>query len=211
MMVKRSRLSRSGTKARSSRLKTAFLGITSGGWNANSTTYEHAGKTNTDYVWEKRGIDEGVMITLSDAWLGKPIMKEGYLVQLKKFTPAAGGHRTNIETVATRKSTEIETALKQAAGLMKLAEMKGTPKGAKFVWETPDKSWRWEATKYQGNGIFFGKVTSPYVPEGEWGTWYVWEVEENAKLVAGDRDALAKMKKNSERAQTLQKALLGGR
>lgn len=210
-MVKRSRLSRSGTKPRSSRLKTASLGVTSGGWTVIPKTYEHAGRTITDYIWEKRGADVGYIVTLSDAWLGKPEYKEGYLVQLKSFIPMVGGHRKNIVTIMTKKSTDIQDALNKAAGLVRYADKDKSVKQGKFVWETPDKSWRWEATKYQGNGIFFGKVTSPYVPEGEWGTWYVWEVEQNAKLVAGDRDALAKMKKKSERAQTLQKALLGGR
>lgn len=211
-MNRKSRLSSSGRKPRSSRLKAESLGVTSGGWVAEVKKHFHPAHGEiVSYTWEKRGIDSGLLIVLGEAWLGKD-NRQGYLVSLKEFTPVAGGHRMVGETIKQLKSTNIQTALNQASELMVYADkLKKQPKTGKFVWETPDKSWRWEATKYQGNGIFFGKVTSPYVPEGEWGTWYVWEVEQNAKLVSGDKEKLTEMKKKSERAQTLQKALLGGR
>jgi hypothetical protein len=165
----------------------------------------------TDHLWEKRGIDEGIIVTMSEgAWLGKPEMREGYIIGLKKFTPLAGGHRTNIQNIEMRKAVTVESALKNANELILIGDKKYSPKRqAKFVWQTSDKTWKWEATKYEGNGIFFGKVTSPIVPEGEWGTWYVWEVEQHAKLIEGDSGLLAKLKEKSKKAQRMQQAILG--
>jgi hypothetical protein len=80
-------------------------------------------------------------------------------------------------------------------------------KKVSFKWELPDKSWTWEATRYEGNGIFFGKVTSPFVPEGEWGTWYLWEIERNgARLVKGDKAFIVQVKKRSAKTMEVQKS-----
>lgn len=71
-------------------------------------------------------------------------------------------------------------------------------KKVNFVWAVP--GWRWEATHYNGHGIFFGRVTSPYVPQGEYGTWYLWEIEgSGARLVKGDKKKLDEIKKKKYR------------
>lgn len=64
--------------------------------------------------------------------------------------------------------------------------------------------------RYEGHGIFYGVVTSPYVPTGEYGTWYIWEIEEvGAKLVKGDRKKLDEIRKKSEKARKMQKFMMG--
>lgn len=79
-----------------------------------------------------------------------------------------------------------------------------------FVWKLPDGSWKWEAMKYEGNGIFYGKVTSPIVPDGEYGTWYIWDVEQNGGvLIQGNPKTYQEIKKTSQKAQQLQKSVLG--
>jgi hypothetical protein len=82
-------------------------------------------------------------------------------------------------------------------------------KKVNFVWKSGN--WTWEANKYEGNGIFFGKVTSPYTPEGEWGTWYLWEIEEQgAKLIKGDQTLLDVLKEKIGRDKIkMQKVLMG--
>jgi len=77
-----------------------------------------------------------------------------------------------------------------------------------FVWKVG--GWTWEAEKYEGNGIFFGKVTSPIVPEGEYGTWYLWEIEnEGAKLVKGNSAELEMLKEKIKKDVTkLQQVIL---
>jgi hypothetical protein len=78
-----------------------------------------------------------------------------------------------------------------------------------FVWKVAN--WTWEASRYEGNGIFYGKVTTPYVPEGEWGTWYLWEIEEQgAKLVRGNKIELDVIReKRKKDTMKLQKVLMG--
>lgn len=79
-----------------------------------------------------------------------------------------------------------------------------------FVWELPLTTWRWEASHYEGNGIFFGKVSSPFVPKGEYGNWYLWEIEqEGAILVKGDKTLLAKIRIQSQKKKRVQN-LFGG-
>jgi len=83
-------------------------------------------------------------------------------------------------------------------------------KNVSFKWKN-NVGWTWEATKYEGNGVFFGKVTSPYVTDGEYGTWYLWELEESGsgvRLVEGDAGLLAKIRKYSEKSMLIQKAIL---
>jgi hypothetical protein len=77
-----------------------------------------------------------------------------------------------------------------------------------FVWKLAN--WTWEAQKYEGNGIFYGKVTTPYVPEGEYGTWYLWEIEEQgAKLVRGNKIELDVIReKRKKDVMKLQKILM---
>jgi hypothetical protein len=81
-------------------------------------------------------------------------------------------------------------------------------KKVNFVWKAGN--WTWEATKYEGNGIFFGKVTSPYVPEGEYGTWYLWQIEEQgAKLVRGNKVELDVIReKRKKDVMKLQKIMM---
>jgi hypothetical protein len=77
-----------------------------------------------------------------------------------------------------------------------------------FVWKLP--GWTWEASRYEGNGIFYGKVTSPFVKDGEWGTWYLWEIEkEGARLVSGDKAVLDDIRRKSKKATEMQKAVFG--
>ena len=77
-----------------------------------------------------------------------------------------------------------------------------------FIWKLP--GWTWESIKYEGNGIFYGKVTSPYVPTGEYGTWYLWEIEgQGAKLVKGDKQLLDKIRKQSKKKAEMQRILMG--
>lgn len=83
------------------------------------------------------------------------------------------------------------------------------PQRLRAVWRTADGSWTWEAEKYEGNGVFYGKVTSPFVPDGEYGTWYLWEVEMNASLVEGDRELIDAIKNKSKKAVRVQKAWMG--
>jgi hypothetical protein len=77
-----------------------------------------------------------------------------------------------------------------------------------FIWKYGN--WKWQATKYEGNGIFYGKVTTPYVPEGEWGTWYLWEIEEQgAKLIRGNKTELDVIReKRKKDVMKLQKVLM---
>jgi hypothetical protein len=77
-----------------------------------------------------------------------------------------------------------------------------------FVWKLAN--WTWEAQKYEGNGIFYGKVTTPYVPEGEYGTWYLWEIEEQgAKLVRGNKIELDVIReKRKKDVMKLQKIMM---
>jgi len=81
-----------------------------------------------------------------------------------------------------------------------------------FKWQTRDGSWTWTATHYEGNGVFYGEVRSPYVPHGEYGTWYVWELEQNPSviLVFGNKEELKKLlaTKQTEKAIKFQKAIL---
>ena len=82
-----------------------------------------------------------------------------------------------------------------------------------FVWKTLDGSWVWTSTHYEGNGIFFGKVTSPFVPQGEYGTWYVHQLIGNpaVRLVKGTQAELNKMlnSKQTQKAMELQKKIMG--
>jgi hypothetical protein len=76
-----------------------------------------------------------------------------------------------------------------------------------FIWTIGD--WRWEASHYEGNGIFYGKVTSPYTPTGEYGTWYIWEIEsQGAKLVRGNPQELQEMISKARNAIEMQKAVM---
>lgn len=62
---------------------------------------------------------------------------------------------------------------------------------ARYVWELPNGSWRWVSTRYEGSGIFYGQVFTPYTPYGEFGTWYYYEIKDNgANLVEGNKEAL---------------------
>ena len=83
------------------------------------------------------------------------------------------------------------------------------PQRMRVVWKTADGSWTWVAEKYEGNGIFYGKVTSPIVPQGEYGSWYIWEVEQNASLVEGDRKVIDAIKEKSKKAMQMQQAFMG--
>lgn len=83
------------------------------------------------------------------------------------------------------------------------------PRRMKVVWKTPDGSWRWVAEKYEGNGVFFGQVFSPFVPDGEYGTWYMWEVEQNARVVEGDPKVLDAIRKKSKKVMKVQKSWMG--
>ena len=77
-----------------------------------------------------------------------------------------------------------------------------------FTWELKNAGWKWEASHYEGNGIFFGKVSSPFVPSGELGTWYLWEILQNgAVLTKGSQaDVLAiTSSKQSQKAMKVQK------
>ena len=78
-----------------------------------------------------------------------------------------------------------------------------------FTWEIKNAGWKWEASHYEGNGIFYGKVTSPFVPYGEYGTWYLWEILQNgAMLTKGTQqevDAITSSKQ-SQKAMKVQKA-----
>lgn len=43
------------------------------------------------------------------------------------------------------------------------------------VWSSP--GWLWIATEQDTKFTFAGWTFSPMVPEGEYGSWYIWEVE----------------------------------
>jgi len=99
------------------------------------------------------------------------------------------------------------TRLKRASEGKKSTRL---PRKVRFVWKN-NLGWTWEASEYQGNGIFFGKVTSPYVPEGEHGTWYLWEIERDggAVLAEGDNELLQRIKEKSSKAAKMQQVLMG--
>jgi hypothetical protein len=81
-----------------------------------------------------------------------------------------------------------------------------------FIWEIPFAGWRWEASRYEGNGIFFGKVKSPFVPDGELGTWYYWDIKQNgAILVQGSQTELDKLigSKSTQKAMEFQRIMRG--
>lgn len=80
-----------------------------------------------------------------------------------------------------------------------------------FTWEIAGAGWKWEATHYEGSGIFYGKVTSPYSPQGEYGTWYYWEIMKNgAVLTKGSQADVDKLvqTKGSKKAMAYQQAIL---
>jgi len=82
-----------------------------------------------------------------------------------------------------------------------------------FIWEIPHAGWRWVATHYEGSGIFFGKVTSPFVPDGEFGSWYYWDMKQNgAILVQGSQAELDKLlgSKSTQKAMAIQGIIRGG-
>jgi hypothetical protein len=83
------------------------------------------------------------------------------------------------------------------------------PKKVHFIWATPDSRWTWTATRYEGNGIFYGRVNSPYVPDGEYGTWYLWEVEKHANLVEGDRKLLDEIREKAKNVMKMQRSVIG--
>jgi len=62
-------------------------------------------------------------------------------------------------------------------------------KKVSFVWELKGAGWKWEASHYEGHGIFYGKVTSPYVPNGEYGTWYYKEIIQNGAILTSGNQA----------------------
>jgi len=85
-------------------------------------------------------------------------------------------------------------------------------KKVSFIWELKGAGWKWEASHYEGSGIFYGKVTSPFCPNGEYGTWYYWEIKKNgAVLTSGsqaDVDILVE-KKATKKAMDWQQAMQG--
>lgn len=97
--------------------------------------------------------------------------------------------------------------LRKAGSKKKISRL---PRKVSFTWKN-NTGWKWEATEYQGHGIFFGKVTSPIVPEGEYGTWYLWEIEKDGKayLVEGDKELLAKIKEKSGKTMERQQKIMG--
>jgi hypothetical protein len=44
------------------------------------------------------------------------------------------------------------------------------------VWTIP--GWMWIATEQDTKFTWAGWTFSPYVPEGEYGSWYIWELDE---------------------------------
>lgn len=82
-------------------------------------------------------------------------------------------------------------------------------KKVNMIWKN-DVGWTWEADHYEGNGIFFGKVSTPYVPEGEYGSFYLWEIEKDgrAKLVMGDQKFIDEVKRKSKKAMDFQRMMM---
>lgn len=81
-----------------------------------------------------------------------------------------------------------------------------------FTWELKGAGWKWVASHYEGGGIFYGKVTSPYVPYGEYGTWYYWEIKQNgAVLTSGSQADVDKLlsPKGTQKAMAIQQGILG--
>lgn len=77
-----------------------------------------------------------------------------------------------------------------------------------FTWELRSAGWKWEASHYEGNGIFYGKVTSPYT-SGDYGTWYLWEILQNgAVLTKGSQADVDKLTqtKGAKKAMMVQQA-----
>jgi len=87
-------------------------------------------------------------------------------------------------------------------------------KKVSFTWELKGAGWKWEATHYEGGGIFFGKVTSPFAPSGELGTWYYWEVKQNGGvLTKGSQADVDKLlsPKGTQKAMAFQQGAMDGR
>ena len=82
-------------------------------------------------------------------------------------------------------------------------------KKVNFVWVLP--GWKWTATHYQGNGIFYGLVTSPFVTDGEYGTWYYQEIKsQGARLIVGSQTELDSLlnTKQTQKAMAYQSAVM---
>ena len=63
-----------------------------------------------------------------------------------------------------------EEEVKKALELMKKYKRK-----IRGVWAT--KGWLWIATEHDTKLTWYGVTFSPFVPEGEWGSWYIGELE----------------------------------
>jgi len=86
----------------------------------------------------------------------------------------------------------------------KLDLLKKLKRKIRGVWASPN--WLWIATEQDTKFTWYGVTFSPFVPEGEFGSWYVGELEEMGikpvikptyrwKLTPSDWEKLRRMKK----------------
>lgn len=78
--------------------------------------------------------------------------------------------RKKIEDVASEMGLDVEAVKEQ---LDYIEKRKKTIKG---VWSLPN--WVWIATEQGTKETWYGVVFSPIVTRGEWGSWYVGELED---------------------------------
>jgi len=57
----------------------------------------------------------------------------------------------------------------------RLEKMKKYKRKIVGLWSSP--GWLWIATEQDTKFTLAGWVFSPYVPEGEYGSWYIWQTE----------------------------------
>ena len=78
-----------------------------------------------------------------------------------------------IISIAERVGVDTE-AVRRRLDLMKKFKRK-----IRGVWSAPN--WLWIATEQDTKFTWSGWTFSPLVPEGEYGSWYIWEMEEIAR------------------------------
>jgi len=58
----------------------------------------------------------------------------------------------------------------------RLEEMKKFKRKIRGVWSLP--GWLWIATEQDTKFTWSGWTFSPFVPEGEYGSWYIWDMKD---------------------------------
>jgi len=78
-------------------------------WSIGHKTVVHAGRKIKTYIWRHNTKD--LMIVVSKAWLGKPLYKQGWIVQLKS--------KRTLKIAKSFDHFKLSTALKNVKSLKK--------------------------------------------------------------------------------------------